>query len=354
MPTITEIRTAGTDLTLVPRPIYEPLNAPDRLASKLDRFGDHYDLSSSSNLYRFLLALCGESGAGQIKKQMLYPRLQSSLTATSFSDLDRLYGNPLGLPRMSSELYSVDPRNEALTQDQWIDVRIKDAQYRARCLLWMRAILSGPTPDGIKLAAEAACGIDCDVVEQYIYLENQASDHPTTMTNWGSTNSPQEFVIVPQAPSISLADHRRIIRLVERIKPVNSICTIAPNNGNRTEQTIQGVEATSEGFNVRRLVTGRADIDWPAPDPSKGLWITTGEQEAPTFAFMDSQETVTYLTVIDATASSEHIGPFNKQQRELFGHLNYQIGELQIFDASKSFQKAFAPIQLTVPWTAST
>lgn len=353
MPSITDIRTAGTDLTLVPRPIYEPLNAPERLASKLDRFGEHYDLSSSSNLYRFLLALCGESGAGQIQKQMLYPRLQSQLTSTQFSDLDRLYGNPLGLPRMTSEVYSVDPRNEALTQADWLDVRIKDSQYRARCLLWMRAIITGPTVDGIKLAAEAACGVECDVVEQYLYLENQISDQPIALDNWGSTDSYQEFVVIPQTPNISLADHRRIIHLVDRLKPVNSICTIAPNDTSRTEQTPQEVSSTSDGFVVLRLVTGRADVDWPTPDPTRGLWITTGENEAPTFAFMEAQETVTYLTVVNSTASSEHIGPFNKTQRDLFGHLNSNFGSLQTFVASKAYQKAFAPIQLTVPWTAS-
>lgn len=354
MASITEIRTSGTDLTLVPRPIFEPLNAPERLATKFDRFGEHYNLSSSSNLYRFLLALCGDSGAGQIQKQMLYPRLQGQLTATQFSDLDRLYGNPLGLPRITSELYSEDPRNEALTQNQWINVRIKDAQYRARCLLWMRAIIAGPTPEGIKLAAEAACGIECDVVEQYVYLENQNSDSPATMQNWGSTISNQEFIIIPQAPSISIADHRRITHLVGKLKPVNSICTISPNTLTRQEQVPQTVAATSEGFSVLRLVTGRADINWPTPDPSKGLWITTSEEEAPTFAFMDSQESVTYLTIINVTASSEQIGPFNKTQRDLFGNLNIQVSDLQVFDANKAYQRAFAPIQLTVPWTAST
>lgn len=353
MATITEIRTAGTDITLVPRPLYEPLAAPEPLTGKLGRFGEHYDLSTNSNLYRFLLALCGESGAGSIKKQMLYPRLQSMLEATHFNDLDRLYGSTLGLPRISAEIYTVDPRNEALTQAQWQDIKIKDAQYRARSLIWMRAILEGPTPIGIKLAAEAACGVECDVFEQYRYIENQNSDHPAVLPNWGITTSRSEFVIVPQTPNLSGADHRRIVRLVDKIKPVNTVATIRPNVPTRIKQNIQASVASSEGFNIRRLVTGRADITWPPVDPAAGLWITTAEQEAPTFAFMATQESVTYLTVVDVSSSSEHIGKFSKMQRDLFGHLNVDVDDLLKFPPSQSYLKAFAPIQLTVPWTAS-
>jgi hypothetical protein len=36
----------------------------------------------------------------------------------------------------------------------------------------MRAIIEGPTPRGIALAAEAACGIECDVYENYNYIDN--------------------------------------------------------------------------------------------------------------------------------------------------------------------------------------
>lgn len=36
----------------------------------------------------------------------------------------------------------------------------------------MRAIIEGPTPRGIALAAEAACGIECDIYENYNYIDN--------------------------------------------------------------------------------------------------------------------------------------------------------------------------------------
>lgn len=353
MASITDIRTAGTDLTLQPKPIYEPLNAPPLLNTKLARFGDDYNVSTNSNLYKFLLAVCGESGAGQINKQMLYPRLQSSMQSTQFLDLDRIYGSPIGLPRNIDEIYEVDPRNESLTQGQWADVRIKDAQYRARCLTWMRAIIEGPTIDGIKLAAEAGCGIECDVFEQYKYIENLFSDTPAPMENWGVTNSRQEFVIIPQAPSITQAQHRQIIRLVDQIKPVNTIATIAQNEATRTQQNVQAVSATTEGFNILRLVTGSANVNWPPVDPAEGLWITTQEEEAPTFAYMSTQESITYLTVVGVIASTTQIGNFNQMQRSLFQQLNQIIDPFFSFDPSQSYSKSFAPIQLMVPWTAS-
>ena len=116
MPSVSEIRAAGTEILLDPRPLYEPINAPEALTNKLGRFGDNYDLSTSSHLYRFLIALCGEAGAGSIKRELLYPKLQNQLESTHFTDLDRLYGDPLALPRLSEEIYTIDPKSMAMTQ----------------------------------------------------------------------------------------------------------------------------------------------------------------------------------------------------------------------------------------------
>lgn len=350
MPTVTDIRAAGTDITLIRRPIYEPLAAPERLRQKLQRFGEHYDMSNSSYLYRFLLAVCGETGAGQLKKELLYPRLQSALESTHFSDLDRLYGNPIGLPRIDEEVYSIDPKNEALTQAQWQDVRIKDAQYRARCLTWMRAIIAGPTPQGIALAAEAASGVECDVFERYHYLDDQASDLPANIQNIGLTNSRSEFVIIPRTTQLTQQEQRRIIRLVDKLRPTNTVPTIYISDRLRNERTIIDLAASSEAFEIVRYVTGRSDIKWPTPDPSQGLWITTTETPVPTFAWMERQEAVTYLTIDSVEASSTHTGPFNKEQRNLFGHLRGEIHPYYTFVADHSYAKAFAPIQLSVPW----
>jgi hypothetical protein len=118
MATLSEIRALGTDIQTVAAPINEPLNAPKRFEQRLQRFGDHYDTSTDSHLYKFLIALCGDTGAGSLKRENLYPRLQQLVNSTYFTDIDKLYGNPIGISRIPKELYIFDPHNEALTADQ--------------------------------------------------------------------------------------------------------------------------------------------------------------------------------------------------------------------------------------------
>src|SRR6266542_2507096 len=101
MSTIADI---SPSLAMPNRAIYEPLDAPNTLAPVLGRFGENYNTSPTSHLYRFLVALCGDAGAGSLKRGMLYAKLQSSIEATQFSDLDRLYGNILGLQRLPNEI----------------------------------------------------------------------------------------------------------------------------------------------------------------------------------------------------------------------------------------------------------
>lgn len=350
--TVSEVNSAG-DLYTTSIPIVEPINAPANFDKILTRFGENYNVSTTSHLYRFLLALCGEAGAGSLKKSLLYPRLQSRLESTHFTDLDRLYGNALGLPRLANEIYHYDPFHEMLENEQWNEVYAKDAAYRQRCLTWMRAIIEGSTLTGIKLAAEAGLGVDCDVTERYLYLDNAASDEPISLANIGQTNSRNEFVIVPREPTVSLSDERSLMRLMSRIRPVNSICTLTTGDYLRTLRDVTNMSQTSEAFRVLRYVTGRSDVMWPSTDVSQGYWVNASvEKEAPTYAFMDRQESITYLTITDADASSWQVGPFNKQQRELFSHLNLTVSSTQQFIPEYSFNNITAPITTGVPWVS--
>lgn len=346
MPTIADIRAAGSELVAVSNPIPEPLNAPKKFRNRLRRFGDHYDTSNDSHLYRFLVGLCGDAGAGSLKKELLLPRLEDRLEATHFLNLDRIYGETLALPRISPEIYSTDPENQTLTNTQWNEIYAKDAAYRQRCLTWMRAIIEGPTTRGIALAAEAAIGVECDVFEHYRYLEA-----PTVYLNLAETSSRNEFVILPRTNTITEAERRRIMRLVDKLRPQHTISTVTEGSDVRSERQVREVDSTSDRFYVSRLVTGREDIDWPAIDLSKGYWIEAAtEKEAPTFAFLDRQHAVTYLTVADVTSSSEHIGPFNKDQRALFAHLANTPSIDYFYNDDRSYAKNIAPVNLTIPW----
>jgi Carbohydrate binding domain len=264
MPDITELRDTLTNLEVPDRGIEEPLSAPDLFNKKLSRFQEElYNLHQDSHLYRFLLALCGEGGAGSIKKEILYSKLQGALASTHFHDLDRLYGDPLALPRVSSEIYTYDPKNEVLTQREWTEIYAKDANYRNRCLLWMRAIIYGGSPMGIKLAAEAACGVECDLFAVADYNEDLRSDHPTGIINIGRTVSDGELVIVPRINALTQAEQHRIIAMVDRIRPVDTLITISLGSTVRTQKFPTSATSTSDFSTVQRFVTGRTDISWP-------------------------------------------------------------------------------------------
>lgn len=353
MPTLQQISNNGLTLNLPIRPINAGVNAPGLLANNLGRFGENYDLSTGSNLFKLLLALCGEAGTGSLKKNLLYPKLQQGLNSTHFTDLDRLYGSPLGLPRLPEEMYTQDPRNQALTQDQWDVIISADAQYRSRCLMWMRAIIAGSSPAGIALAGEAALGVRCSVLERYQYLENLNSDQPVSMQNIGRTNSPNEFIVIPEVLTTTQAEQRAAAQLLDRLRPMNSIPSVLPGAPTTSTISITGVVASSESFYVQRFVTGNSNINWPAVNLDEGLWITTTQREAPTFAFMGGQESLTVIKVVNVETSSEHIGDFNSNEKQLFGVLNQSIPPFFTFSAANSYSGGYTPIQMNVPWTAS-
>ena len=333
-------------------PIVEPLDAPEAVEKKLERFPvELYSHSRNSHLFRYLLALCGDSGAGQLKKKMLYSRLQNTLEATHFGDLDRLYGSPLHLPRIKSELYTVNPHNETMTEAQWQEVKVKDGRYRSRCLIWMRAIINGPSILGISLAAEAAIGVEADVFERYRYLENDTSDEQIDVTDIGQTGSMQEFVIIPRTHSITEEERRDIIRMVDILRPANSVVSIYDGHEQRTERAVMDIDSSSDAWNVTRFVKGRDDIAWPDPDPASGFWIEPEvEKEAPTFAWSNRQETATYLSITAVTASTYHTGQFNKIQRDLYSNLDNTVDPFYSYKPDFIYAKNFAPISFSVPW----
>lgn len=345
MTTITDLKQAGSQLTAVSYPIVEPLNAPTNFNKRLARFGDVYNTTNESHLYRYLVALCGDAGAGQLKKKLLLPRLQQMLESTDFLNLDRLYGTPLGLPRISPEVYNYNPSDDFLTISQWNEVRAKDAAYRSRCLTWMRAIIAGPTPEGIALAAEAAIGVEADVWERYLYDVSNAG------TNYSKTDSLNEFVIIPRVATVTPQDNRKITHLIDQLRPTNTIGTVYAGQELRTLRTSRLASSSSDRFTVRRLVTGRPDIEWPDINPAAGYWIDSSENEAPTLAYMDRQESVTYTTIIDVTASSIHSGYFNKEQTQLFSHLQHVPNATYTYAADHSFTNNIAPINLSTSWT---
>jgi hypothetical protein len=148
---------------------------PRSIIQKAAHFSESYwKLDADSIVYKILDALCRDAGAGNNKKALFISRLQTSLDSTYFQDLDSFYFGVLGFPRHLSESYNFNPSSNALTIDQWIEVQVKDAKYRARCLDLMSALNHGGSPFGIRMACKAVLAADCDIFELWKYIDSPA------------------------------------------------------------------------------------------------------------------------------------------------------------------------------------
>lgn len=151
-----------TNMLLAPTSVYERLrHLPDNI----------YDLSPESKLVKFMKAVLGDAGAGQLRKKLLIHRMQSTLQGTHFYDLDRFYGPLFGIKRNVSEQLDFNPYIETATREQWGEAHAKDASFRSRIEQFARALTYGATPTGMELLAEALLSVDVDVYESYVQAD---------------------------------------------------------------------------------------------------------------------------------------------------------------------------------------
>lgn len=127
---------------------------------------------SKSILYNFVDALVGTSGAGSLLNQVFVSNLSSALDTCYFNELDYIVGNINFLARTTAESYEYNPLADQLTSDQWDEVRVKDAWFRARIKDFFAACQLGGTPEGIKKCVSAAIGTDCTIQEVWRYIDN--------------------------------------------------------------------------------------------------------------------------------------------------------------------------------------
>ena len=87
--------------------------------SVVQHFDDEvFDTSPTSHIYKFITAIIGDSGAGDLIKQSLIARANKDIETTWFEDLDVLFSNILGFQRLPEEEYELSPSNDILTEDQ--------------------------------------------------------------------------------------------------------------------------------------------------------------------------------------------------------------------------------------------
>lgn len=135
-----------------------------------------YKGDTTTNLYKIVDALCGDGGAGDLTKQYFLARLSNALETIYFNDLDYIFGNVSFLARSPAETYTFNPLIDMLTSDQWDEVKVKDAWYRARVKDFFIACNMGGTPDGIRMCVQAAIAVDCDLFEIWRYCADEETE----------------------------------------------------------------------------------------------------------------------------------------------------------------------------------
>lgn len=162
-----------------------PDQATDRRLEHLDP--TLYDLRDESHLVRFLKALLGDSGVGQIRKRYLIARLQTVMASTHFYDLDGFYGALFGAGRRQSEQLPVNPMVSTATPDEWDDMTAADAAFRERVSALARALPMAGTVAGLQQAAEALTGVPCEVYESWRLIDNGVVN--ATGRTWGQVET---------------------------------------------------------------------------------------------------------------------------------------------------------------------
>jgi len=284
-----------------------PFLAPRTTESRMRHFTQGvYDIGPHTHLYNLLDALCGDGGAGSLKKELLFAHFNQNLDSIFFRDLDNIFGQISSFIRYASETYEYDPFSQQLTTDQWSEVMTKDAAYRQRIKDFMLAIGMGGTPQGIRMMCRAALGVDCELYEVSYYIDSGKYNNISTL---GRTNASlrNELVMRPLVSSITQSNKYLATRLVDRIRPQDTVLTIDTNGlAINTPVQIGNVAASSSYFQVVKEVTGTRDIaDLPPTqvlsqdlgiDPSY-LWVQPNIRvEAPSAAFQATQESSQYYT----------------------------------------------------------
>lgn len=270
---------------------------------------DVFDMSPSSHLYHLLEALSGEAGAADVVKQSLIARANESIETTWFRDLDDLFGDMLGLPRMPEESYDIDPENDLLTEQEMIEIELKDAWYRARLKDLLTGLQHGGTAEGFKFIARAITSVDADLYEAWRYRQRYDSVGRLTPL------ADRELIVVPQKQSISEQERRHFMLVADRLKPADSIVTMTTDGlAVHTVFDIKNAAADSSYFEIRKTVTQSINMkDIPPPEylpeelhaGEKWLYyLQEGEKgEAPAAPFNTCQEFSQWYSVMPGSPS---------------------------------------------------
>lgn len=245
------------------------LSADQMPEARLAQFDPElYDLRDTSHLSRFMRALLGDAGAGQLRKRYTVARMETILSGTHFYDLDKFYGSIFSVRRRPEEMLASDPKVVTQTQDDWDEISVRDTAFRSRIESLAKALPMAGTVEGLRMAAEALLGCECEVYESWrllasggpSYSGNTWSTVQATYPTWSDTedqtwnslagiasfgptglNLPNEILIRPlrtYAPDSDSADVTRsvysqqamdtedVTRVLNKLKPAGTLVTV--------------------------------------------------------------------------------------------------------------------------------
>jgi len=327
-----------------------PLMPPKSTELRMAHFDEKiYKVDDETTvLYQFVSALCGDGGAGTLKKEIFLQRLSGALDGIYGPDLDYVFGSIRFLSRTTSESYAHDPLSDMLTSEKWGEVAAKDAQYRDRIRRFFAACNKGGSTEGIREAVVAATSADCQVMEDWRYIDNfglssgvgrtvgnswAALQLTTGHRNYYGSKSDAEgavrlagtgwiveevrsrsgVTVVPLKEDLSPREARVLRQMLDRITGQDTVVTIDPRGLSvNTPVVVRAITADSTYFQVEKVVTGSPVLeDLPAPemlatdlDPSH-LWLNPRSPElAPYARFNVTQEHSEYYLVSDGMRST--------------------------------------------------
>lgn len=160
-----------------------------------------YDLRTTSHLVRFMAALLGDAGVGQLRRRQMIARITATLNGAQFIDQDRFYGAIFSMSRSLSEQLPVDPADALATPEEWDALEQADATYRERVIALAASIPLAGTVPGVTAAASAIIGAPVEITETWRLLDAGPPVPPRTwadveaLGNYSALDGTRWFVI---------------------------------------------------------------------------------------------------------------------------------------------------------------
>jgi len=257
-----------------------PLMPPRSTEARLAHFDEYvYTATPNTALYKFMDALCGTTGAGALVNQVFLARLGGALQTIYFNELDFIFGKINFLARSPAESYPWNAMTDQLTSEQWDQIRVKDAWYRARISDFFQACTLGGTPNGIRMCIQAAVAVDCDIYEIWRYVDNfgltsdlgrshVASAVVDPSTGLLPANGRNEVVIRPYKNPLAPEEMRLCRDMLEKLGPLDTIYTVNPL-GLAVSSPVPASAAASDSsyFQVEKTVQATPMLaQLPSPD----------------------------------------------------------------------------------------